>query len=63
MLKDKRSIKDALTKEHHAKALARRIEDYWHGKGYRWIRAWVERRVDPVHHWILRSNIRFSACK
>ncbi len=38
-----------------SKRMARDIEKYWHDKGYKSVKVWVESSLDKMH--FIRSNI------
>ena len=45
-----------------SRVLARKIEAFWHNKGYYKVRAWVEsqRLSDVLDIYVIRSNMRFN---
>jgi len=44
-----------------AKELAKKIQDYYHKKGYKQVKAWAEAEdVGSAKVWGVRSNILFS---
>lgn len=57
-----RNVPDYTCDGYHANALARRIENFWHDKGYREVKVWVvkDKKTEdgPFFHYI-RSNIKY----
>ena len=46
----------------HSMSLVRRIEEYWHKRGYKQVKAWVETmsQLNGEKNYVIRSNISFT---
>lgn len=52
---------DHLKNKSSSMGLAKRIEDYWHKKGFRSVKAWVETisQLNGEKYFVVRSNLTF----
>ena len=51
-------MNDYITDYIASSKLANRIQQYWHDKGYRGVRVWVEKEEDRL--WVIRSNLQLK---
>ena len=63
MIDKHRSIPDYTGDGFWARELAKKVQSYYHERGYTDVRCWVEPELNPVSGkkmWGVRSNILFS---
>lgn len=60
-----RSSKDYSMDLAAARDMARNIQDYWHKRGYTWVKIWLEPHETPSgqKRWDIRGNIAFAPPK
>ena len=65
MRTDRPWVIDYLGNFWNARNLARQIQDYWHRRGFYWVRVWVEKneKCGPATVYLTRSNIKFADWK
>lgn len=53
---------DYLKSKAHSMSLAKRVEEVWHRKGYKQVKAWVETisQANGEKYFVVRSNISFT---
>lgn len=57
-----REIPDYLKNKTASLMLVKRVEDFWHKKGHRHVKAWVETitQLTGEKYYVVRSNLSFS---
>lgn len=52
---------DYLASYWNARQLANAIEQYWHRKGYKWVRVWLvkDEKTTTAKLYYVRSNLKF----
>lgn len=53
---------DYLKSKTHSTTLCKRIEDHWHRKGFKGVKAWIETvsQMNGEKYFTVRSNITFK---